>query len=68
MQQWVLKQLVTGRFQVMPLVAYAHLVEQDMWKHVDRNVVFHIQIDRVFGPHLLEHGRPNVVEMSVAAL
>ena len=52
----------------MPLVAYAHLVDQDMWKHVDTDVAFQIHIDRIYGPHLLEHGSPKDVERSVTAL
>ena len=67
-QPWVVKKLVTGRFQFMPLVAYAHVVEQDMWKRVDTNIAFQIHADCVFGPHLLEHGRPKAVERSVTAL
>ena len=69
-QQWVVKKLVNSRFHCMPWLAYSHLVEQEMWKHVDANVAFQMHIDRVFGPHLMEeHGRdPKDVEMSLTAL
>ena len=60
--------MVTGRAQCMPLVAYAHLVGQDMWTQVGTDVAFQIHMDRVFGPRLLVHGSPKDVERSVTAL
>ena len=67
---WVVKKLVTGRFQYMPLEMYESRLEKDVLKHVDAATAFELHMDCAFGTALLEspHVPSLEEEKSVSAL